>query len=147
MAALVDDVFSDPDSEFGRRVRARLRDERLAWLTTVGADGTPQPNPVWFLWAEPAAVLVYNMSSAARLAHIAGNPRVSLHLDGDGQGGDIVVLTGRAEVAPHLPPPHEHPEYLAKYGDAMARVRGSREAFSTVYSVAVILHVERVRGH
>ena len=24
----------------------------MAWMTTVGDDGTPQPNPVWFLWDE-----------------------------------------------------------------------------------------------
>jgi PPOX class probable F420-dependent enzyme len=136
-----------PDSEFGQRVRARLRDEQAIWFTTVGAEGTPQPNPVWFIWTEPATMLIYNMATAARLAHIARNPRVSLNFDGNGQGGDIVVLTGPAEVAPQLPAPHEHPGYLAKYGGGMTQVSGSPEAFSSVYSVATIVQVERVRGH
>src|SRR6478609_6474665 len=39
-----------PDTEFGARVRQRLQDETLIWFTTTSADGTPQPNPVWFLW-------------------------------------------------------------------------------------------------
>jgi hypothetical protein len=27
----------------------RLRDEKIAWLTTVRRDGQPQSSPVWFL--------------------------------------------------------------------------------------------------
>ncbi len=46
-----------PSTPFGARVAQRLREEHLIWLTTVGADGTPQPNPVWFLW-DGASVLV-----------------------------------------------------------------------------------------
>lgn len=38
----------DPTSELGAKVAARLEEQTLAWLTTVSADGTPQPNPVWF---------------------------------------------------------------------------------------------------
>jgi dTDP-4-amino-4,6-dideoxygalactose transaminase len=38
-----------PDSDFGRRVQARLEEAVVGWLTTVGQDGTPQPNPVWFI--------------------------------------------------------------------------------------------------
>jgi hypothetical protein len=32
------------------RVAQRLREDAVIWLTTVAANGTPQPNPVWFLW-------------------------------------------------------------------------------------------------
>jgi PPOX class probable F420-dependent enzyme len=140
------DVLPDPGSEFGRRVRARLTDEVATWFTTVGSDGTPQPNPVWFLWTDPDQVLVYNRPDANRLVHIARHPRVSLNLDGD-DGGNIVVLAGRAELAPRSPAPHEHPDYLAKYATRMARVSGSPEKFSTEYPVAVVVHVDRIRGH
>ncbi len=37
-------------SLYGERVRRRLTGEMTIWLTTVGRDGTPQPNPVGFLW-------------------------------------------------------------------------------------------------
>lgn len=143
---MASDVLPDPGSEFGLRVRAHLRDDVAIWFTTVGADATPQPNPVWFIWADPATALIYNMTTAARLAHIARNPRVALNFDGD-EGGDIVVLTGRAELAPQSPAPHEHPGYLAKYGDRMTQVSGSPEKFSADYPVALVVHVERVRGH
>jgi len=45
----------DTSTEFGQRAERRLRDEKLAWLTTVDAKGTPQPIPVWFLWTAPTA--------------------------------------------------------------------------------------------
>jgi len=139
-------VLPDPDSDFGRRVRSRLGDSQVIWFTTVGADGTPQPNPVWFLWEEPASMLIYNRADANRLVHIASRPRVALHLDGNGAGGDIVVLTGRASVAPDVVAPHEDPTYLAKYREAMVRVSGSAEGFSLAYPVAVRVQVDRVRG-
>ncbi len=59
-------TLPDPTTEFGARVAARLRDERIIWLTTTGADGTPQPNPVWFLW-DGASFLIYSLPDAARL--------------------------------------------------------------------------------
>jgi hypothetical protein len=43
------DVLPDPETPFGEKVARRLRTEMVIWFTTVGADGTPQPNPVWFL--------------------------------------------------------------------------------------------------
>lgn len=50
------DTRIDATTDFGRRVRERLTEESVAWLTTVGRDGTPQPNPVWFLWDGDAEV-------------------------------------------------------------------------------------------
>ena len=35
---------------YGERVRWRLTGEMTIWLTTVGRDGTPQPNPAGFGW-------------------------------------------------------------------------------------------------
>src|SRR5580704_15235692 len=112
------DVLPAPESSFGARVRTRLRDEKVIWLTTTGADGTPQPNPVWFLWAEPDTMLVYNRRDARRLEHIARNPRVALHFDGNGAGGDIAVFTGTAVRAADVPAPHVNKRYVEKYGDS-----------------------------
>ena len=88
-----------PESEFGRRVVERLATEQVVWLTTVAADGTPQPNPVWFLWEAPSSVLIYSQARARRLEHIDRRPRVALNFDGNGQGGNIVVLAGEASIA------------------------------------------------
>jgi PPOX class probable F420-dependent enzyme len=142
---MTDALFPDPATAFGRRVLQRLHGEQVAWLTTVGGDGTPQPNPVWFIW-EGTHILVYNRPDANRLTHIRVRPRVSLHLDGDGRGGDIVVLAGRARILDPHPLPHELPAYLDKYRESMVRVSGSLAAFSEAYPVPVRVEVTRVRG-
>jgi PPOX class probable F420-dependent enzyme len=135
-----------PDSDFGTRARRRLQDEIVIWLTTTSADGTPQPNPVWFLWEEDAdAVLIYNANNAKRLEHVAVRPRVSLHLDGNGRGGDIVVLTGAAERALDVPPVDQNETYLAKYADQIARM-SDPQTFAQEYSVPLRVRVTRLRG-
>ncbi|MCB9129858.1 MAG: TIGR03667 family PPOX class F420-dependent oxidoreductase [Anaerolineales bacterium] len=93
----------DLNTEFGQRVARRLAEERIGWLTTVDATGTPQPRPVWFLWQEDI-LLIYSRPGTRKLEHIARNPRVSFNLDGDGLGGDIVVLTGVAAINDSAPP-------------------------------------------
>lgn len=143
---MTDDVFPDPATPFGERVHRRLRDEQVIWMTTTGTDGTPQPNPVWFI-ADGDAILVYNRPDANRLTHIRRRPRVSLHFDGDGGGGDIVVLTGRAEILDDQPLAHQVPAYLDKYQEGAARVSGDVATFSAEYPVVVRVVVDRVRGY
>lgn len=141
----------DTSTAFGARVLRRLRSEQIVWLTTTGADGTPQPSPVWFLWEEGAtgdgSILVYSQPDAPKLRYIAANPRVALHLDGDGRGGDIVVLTGQARHDAAAPAATEVPAYLAKYGDGIARIGMDPAGFAAAYSAPIRLTPEKLRGH
>jgi PPOX class probable F420-dependent enzyme len=140
-------VIPDPDTEFGARAARRLRTELIAWLTTVDAAGRPHPAPVWFLWEESDdSVLVYSDHRAKRLEHLRGDPYVALHLDGNGRGGDIVVLTGRMAIGDD-PSPTQHAEYLAKYGGQIGLGWRSPEEFAETYSVPLRMTVARVRGH
>jgi PPOX class probable F420-dependent enzyme len=135
----------DPSTPFGERLRDRLRDEGVVWLTTVGDDGTPQPNPVWFWW-DGRTFLVYNRLDARRLRHVRSRPNVALSFDSNGSGGDIAVVTGTAELPRAEPPPHAVPEYMAKYGERMAAVAGSPEGFSAAYPVPMRIRPRRFRG-
>ena len=136
----------DTSSEFGQRAERRLRAEKIAWLTTVSPSGTPQPVPVWFLWDGADSVLIYSRPETPKLRAIAANPRVSLNLDGNGQGGDIVVATGDASISDD-PPAHEVPAYVEKYAPLIERNRWTPESFAVDYSVPIRVHVRRVRGH
>ena len=135
-----------PDTPFGARVRERLRDDPFVWLTTVGEDGTPQPNPVWFLWDGADAVLVYNDKEARRLQRLMAGPRVSLHFDAGDDGEDVVVITGRAEPAPDAPSPADNAEFLAKYGDAIAAMGYDVARYAERWNVPVRIPVDKVRG-
>lgn len=85
----------DESSEFGARVARHLREEIVVWLTTVTASGAPLPRPVGFVWDGGEDVSVYSQTGA-RIRNIARNPRVTLNFGGDGEGGDIVILSGIA---------------------------------------------------
>ena len=135
----------DTSTEFGRRAERRLREDVLAWLTTVDSAGTPQPIPIWFLWDGAESVLLYSKPDTAKLRSIAGNPRVSLNLDGNGRGGDIVVATGTAALSDD-PPAHEVPEYVEKYAPLIARNGWTPESFAADYSVPIRISLRRIRG-
>ena len=136
-----------PDTDFGKRVARRLDEEPIAWLTVTDAAGTPQPAPIWFLW-DGTTALIYSDRAAKRLAHLRARPRVALHLDGDGRGGDIVVLTGEIADAPDAPSPADNPAYLAKYGDFIAGGPWrTPEVFAETYSAPLVFTPTRLRGH
>lgn len=138
-------TLPDPSTPFGARVAEHLRDDIVAWLTTVSGDGTPQPNPIWFLW-DGESFLVYTLANAARLRNIARNPRVALNFDGNRRGGDIVVITGTAQLTPGEPPASQNPTYLAKYGSRIDREFHDPEAFSEEYSVPFRVTPLAIRG-
>ena len=136
----------DESTEFGQRAARRLREERIAWLTTVSPRGMPQPVPVWFLWEGDASVLLYSQPDTPKLRNIAENPRVSLHLDGNGRGGDIVVCVGTARVTDD-PSADQVEEYLEKYAEPIERNRWTPASFAADYSVPLRIDVSRIRGH
>ena len=136
----------DESTEFGARAARRLREDRLAWLTTVDGRGTPRPIPVWFLWDGGESFLVYSRPGTPKLRNIERNPRVSLHLDGDGLGGDIVVVTGEARVSDD-PPAERVPEYVAKYEWGFERNGWTPEEFARLYSVPIRIGLGRLGGH
>lgn len=131
----------------GDDVRHKLADEEVVWLTTVAADGTPQPNPVWFVPEEDGeGVLTYNRATSARVRHVRERPRVALHFDLRRHDGDVVVLLGTAEIAEGVPPPDRHPAYLEKYRDGIRRIGMDPAGFAAAYPVPVRIRFSRVRG-
>jgi PPOX class probable F420-dependent enzyme len=137
----------DEGTEFGARAARHLRDDRIAWLTTVTPAGAPVPSPVWFWWDEPDAVLMFSRAGTARIRNLEANPRVSLNFAGDGQGGDIVVLSGRAAVHPATGPASGVAPYVEKYGAGFERLGITPEQFSARYPVPVRIALTRLRGH
>lgn len=101
--------------------------------------------PVWFLW-EGGSVLLYSRPDKPKLRNIAANPRVSLHLDGDGGGGNIVVVNGSAAVTDDVPA-SQVPAYVAKYAGLIERNGWTPDSFAADYSVPMRIVVDRVRGH
>jgi PPOX class probable F420-dependent enzyme len=102
--------------------------------------------PVWFLWDGESSILLYSKPDTPKLRHIAANPRVTLNLDGNGRGGDIVVVHGAAHVATD-PAADRVPAYLEKYAERIAELNWTAESFAADYSVPLRIDVSRVTGH
>jgi PPOX class probable F420-dependent enzyme len=136
----------DQNGELGARAARRLREEIVVWLTTITPAGSPLPRPVWFLWDGEDEVLLYSRQSA-RVRNIERNPSVTLNFDGDGQGGDIIVLSAEAAIDWHWPPAHEHDEYLKKYADRIAGIGMNPQTFARSYKVPVRIRLKRLDGH
>jgi PPOX class probable F420-dependent enzyme len=136
----------DESTDFGARAARRLREETVAWLTTVTPAGAPVPSPVWFWWMEPDAVLMFSRAGTPRTRNIEANPRVALHFDGNGRGGDIVVLSGHAEINPS-PETGAVAAYVEFYAADFARIGVTAEQFFERYPIAVRIALTRLRGH
>lgn len=133
----------DSNDPKGAEVIERLRSERVGWLTTVASDGTPQTSPIWFLWTEEST-LIYSLESP-RTRNIAKHPRVSLHLEGNGMGGDIVVIEGTAIINRDLPEAADNPGYLAKYQPVIDSYGWTAEGFGADYSAPVVVTPTKYR--
>lgn len=138
----------DPTTPFGERVARRLHEEHLIWMTTVDAKGMPQPTPVWFLWEDvTSTILIYSRREAKRLQHLEQNPRVALNLDGNGRGGDIIVITGEARFSPDELPANQVPAYIEKYREYVARINYDPQELAAAYPVALRVYPSIIRGH
>jgi PPOX class probable F420-dependent enzyme len=135
----------DESSEFGARVARRLREEMVVWLTTVTPSGAPLPRPVGFVWDGGEVVSVYSQRGA-RVRNIAGNPKVTLNFDGDGRGGDIVVLSGVARVDGDAPPLDANPAHLEKYAAAIERFGMTPASFAARFSVPIRIRLTGLDG-
>lgn len=135
----------DESTEFGTRVARHLREESVVWLTTVTPSGAPLPRPVGFVWDGGDTITVYSQPGA-RIRNIGRNPRVTLNFGGDGEGGDIVVLSGTAAVDGSAPGAAEDPGYVTKYAAELERAGMTRESFSQRFSVPVRIRITGIYG-
>jgi PPOX class probable F420-dependent enzyme len=138
-------VVFDEGTEFGARVARRLREEQVGWFTTVTPAGAPLPRPVGFLWDGGHVVWIYSQPGA-RVRNIAANPRVTLNLDGDGRGGDVVVLSGIARVDPDAPAADAFPAWLEKYADQIEEFGMTPASYAARFSVPIRIRLTRVDG-
>ena len=135
----------DEGTDFGARAARRLREELVVWLTTVTSAGAPLPRPVGFLWDGGEVVSMYSQPGA-RVRNIAANPRVTLNFDGDGRGGDIVVLSGIAQIDAEAPSADAAPAWLEKYAGHIGQIGMTPASFAARFSVPVRIRLTRVDG-
>lgn len=135
----------DFTSRLGRRVSRRLRVEEIIWLTTVDSRNTPQPRPVWFHW-DGRTVLIFSEKSAAKLRHIAYNPRVALSFNTDEAGDDVAVLIGEAAIPEEPPSAARVKTYLRKYRQGMEDIGMTVPQFTAAFAIPIVVTPKAMRG-
>ena len=137
----------DLNTKFGRFAKKHLKSEYFVWLTTVDANGTPQPRPVWFIW-EADTVLIFSQAKAHKLKHILNNPNVSLHFNTEDEKGEkrLVIFTGTAKIDTKSPSADKLSAYIRKYKSGIIDLNSTPEQFGREYSVAIRITLTNLRG-
>ncbi len=135
----------DESSEFGALVARHLREDRVVWLTTITPSGKPLPAPVWFWWDGEETVRVFSLPDTGRVRNVQNNPNVSLNFAGNGQGGDIVILSGEVTIGDDRA--DQHDAYAEKYASGFERIGLTAAQFADKYSTPLHIRITKVRGH
>jgi PPOX class probable F420-dependent enzyme len=135
----------DFTSSIGQRIQLRMQEEETIWLTTVDSSNTPQPRPVWFQWDGETA-MIFSQAGAAKVRHIARNPRVALNFNTDEDGGDVGVLIGEARILSGAPPATRLQAYLKKYTAGIQDIGLTPESMQAEYSVVILVTPTALRG-
>lgn len=90
-------------------------------------------------------MLIYSKAGTSRTRNLARDSACSFNFDGNGTGGDIVVLEGTAVVSDD-PPSTEIPEYQAKYEKEIPGIGMNPEGFAAGYPIPIRFYPERLRG-
>ena len=136
----------DFKTELGRKAKRYLEEEYIIWFTTVSADLTPQPRPVWFIW-EGESFIIFSRPDAHKVSHLKGHPNVALHFNTDATGDqDVIVFLGRAQIVSDASPAHEISAYFEKYRTGIANLNMTPGEFSREYSVAIRVTPTKLRG-
>ena len=132
-----------PDKKRAHAER-RLRDEKIAWLTTVRRDGQPQSSPVWFLWKD-GEVVVYSKATTQKVRNVQANSRVAVHLRDIDEGSDIISIEGEATIDVRYPQAAELPAYVTKYRAMIKDLDMDPAGFAKEYSVPIRIRPTRMR--
>lgn len=74
------------------------------------------------------------------------NPKVTLNFGGDGEGGDIVILSGTAHVDEFGPSAVDDAAFAAKYATEFERFGMTAEAYAQRFRIPVRIRLTAVNG-
>jgi PPOX class probable F420-dependent enzyme len=126
------DLTKERDAHIDKRLRAEL----MMWLSTVRPDGRPHLVPVWFLW-DGRTILIFSQPNQQKLRNLQHNPNVVVALDTAGQGDDVVMIEGKAELLNDPAVSAALPAYAEKYKQRLDLYGWTGEAMAEDYSQTI----------
>lgn len=117
------------------------------WLTSVRADGTPQPTPIWFIRDADGSFILYSMPDAQKVKNIRQNPKVTLNFNIDPGAEYYIVLTGEARIDESIPPSNQSEAYQTKYAALMPPINFTPDSLASAFSLPIRVVVTGSRGN
>ncbi len=134
----------DATTPRGKHILSRLKREIVIWLVTTNPNGGPLVVPVWFLF-DGKTFLIHSVPGQ-KVRNIEGNPLVALHLNSNREGGDVVRVTGKAQLPKRQPPAYKVPAYLRKYRSLIKSYGWTPESFSADYRIPIRVRPTKFQG-
>jgi PPOX class probable F420-dependent enzyme len=82
-----------PKGNVPQRYHDILQSTAVGHLATIGPDGRPQVNPVWFIW-DGSRVLLSVKSDTQKLRNVQANPAVAMSVTDLASSGRYVEVRG-----------------------------------------------------
>lgn len=133
------------NSPIARKIKRRLREEQIIWITTVDSHNTPQPRPVWFHW-DGDDILIFSQARAAKVRHIIRNPKVALNFNTDSSGEEVGVMIGEARIQPEALPANRMRNYMRKYRQGLQDIGSTVAEMQAEYPVIILVTLLSLRG-
>lgn len=127
-----------------KQVAERLDQELIIWITAVRADGQPQSAPVWFV-REGDEIRIWSMEGQ-RITNLSQNPKVSLHVNDDGRGDNIVIIEAEAAIDRAAGPGSANPEFARRYQPVLDSYEQTWEWFDRGYPIPLRIRPTRIRA-
>jgi PPOX class probable F420-dependent enzyme len=86
------------------------------------------------------------MPKAQKLKNIRQNPKVALGFAEDTEGEQYAVVMGEAAIVTDVPPVHQNPPYVTKYGGGIQRLGWTPEQMAGMFSVVIRVTPTQARG-
>lgn len=135
----------DLTNERDAHVDQRLRSEPIIWLNSVRPDGRPHSVPVWFLW-DGTSISIFSQPNNQKIRNLRNNNNVTLTLEALDEGGDVVIIEGKAELLKHSGPALIPPAYEQKYAATMQEMKMQPEQMAAEYSQPIRITPTRFLG-
>jgi PPOX class probable F420-dependent enzyme len=116
-------------------INQRLQTDKIIWFATIHGD-RPHMVPVWFLW-DGSTILIFSKPNALKVRDIRQNSNVTLALQTNNEGGDVVVIEGEAVLLDPASVNATLPAYAQKYAQLMQSMGMNAQAMAAEYSVPI----------
>lgn len=128
------------------QAEAALRDDPVAWLSSVRADGRPHVVPVWFHW-DGEQIVAFSKPNARKVDNLRDQPSVMLAVGTPGPDFEVELIEATAELPASAANEVMPAGFGAKYQELLRRAGLSVQRFAEVYSQPIVLRPTRFLGY